>query len=282
MPASAVVEPEHDVQRRLLESVRIGGDLGVRVGDHWWFAPVLWSRGKLRLAQGRTQEGLEDLLEFGRRGERDDLGGSLGHAWASLAAPWLHQRGEEAEARRIAQEELDQAHAWGTPRAVGQALRALGLITPGADGCRLLCAAVETLETSPARLEHGRALIDLGAALRRRNQRVAAREPLRAGLDIASRCGAGLLVERGTHELRATGAKPRRLTLAGVEALTASERRIAEMAAEGQTNRQIAQALFVTIKTVETHMAHVFQKLDVRSRHEVRPRLAAAATYVGP
>jgi len=115
---------------------------------------------------------------------------------------------------------------------------------------------VEVLDVSPARLEHARALVELGAAQRRANQRTAAREPLRAGLDLAHRCGATRLAEHARAELAATGAKPRRQLSSGVEALTASERRVAEMAATGMSNPQIAQALFVTLNTVETHLRH--------------------------
>ena len=133
----------------------------------------------------------------------------------------------------------------------------------------LLAQAVQTLATSPARLEHARALVDLGAALRRAGHRVDSREPLRAGMDAAHALGAAPLADRARDELRATGARPRRLVLSGVQALTASERRVAELAARGLTNRGIAQELFVTVATVETHLRHAFQKLDVRSRTEL-------------
>jgi DNA-binding CsgD family transcriptional regulator len=241
--------------------------------DHWWFGEALCSRGYLRLAQGRTTEGIEDLLEFGRRYHRDGLVPTVARPWASHAAPLLAQRGQRQEASRLAALELKEARRWGTPRAIGQALRGVGLVTGGTAGIDLLRDAVRALEASPARLEHARALTDLGAALRRANQRSEARGPLRVGLDLAHRCGARLLAERATQELRATGARPRKPMLAGTAALTASERRIAELAAEGLTNREIAQSLFVTVKTIETHMGHVFQKLDVSSRQKLAPLL---------
>jgi DNA-binding NarL/FixJ family response regulator len=159
---------------------------------------------------------------------------------------------------------------------IGQALRGLGLVTEGADGIELLRESANTLERSPARLEQARSLIELGAALRRANHRAQAREPLRRGLDLAYRCGAQPLTTRAEQELRATGARPRNLLVTGFDSLTASERRVAEMAAEGLTNREIAQALFVTTKTIETHMAHVFRKLDVASRTELPPLIRAA------
>jgi DNA-binding CsgD family transcriptional regulator len=123
-------------------------------------------------------------------------------------------------------------------------------------------------------LEHARALADLGAALRRAGCRAEAREPLRAGLDLAHRQGAWALAERARTELVASGARPRRVLLSGVDALTPSERRVADMAAAGRTNREIAQALFVTARTVEGHLTHVFQKLGLESRAELPRALA--------
>jgi DNA-binding NarL/FixJ family response regulator len=116
------------------------------------------------------------------------------------------------------------------------------------------------LRDSSARLEQAKALVALGAALRRTGSRAEAREPLREALDLAERCGALALAERAREELRATGARPRRSILRGVDALTASELRIARMAAEGLTNREIAQELFVTIRTVEMHLTRTDTK----------------------
>jgi DNA-binding CsgD family transcriptional regulator len=134
------------------------------------------------------------------------------------------------------------------------------------------------LEAAPSRLEHARTLVELGAALRRDQQRAAAREPLRVGLDLAQRCGAERLASRAEEELRATGARPRRRELAGRDALTASERRVARMAAEGLSNPEIAQSLFVTIKTVEMHLGHAYRKLDVGSRAELAGVLGPTET----
>ena len=246
------------------------------IPDLWFFAPVLWCRAKLRLAQGQRREAVEDALEAERRANRASLN-NVFPPWVSYAAPCLFQVGAYADARRFAEQDLDKARAWGTPRVIGQAQHALGLCTTGPRGVELLRDSVRTLERSPAYLEHARALVDLGAALRRHNRRSEAREPLRMGLDMAHRCDAQPLAERALHELRATGAKPRKAVLTGVEALTPSERRVAALAAEGQTNRQIAHALFVTIKTVDTHMTHVFQKLDLHSRSELEPVLRGRA-----
>jgi DNA-binding CsgD family transcriptional regulator len=155
------------------------------------------------------------------------------------------------------------------------ALRAAGVVVGGPEGEELLREAAITLDAAGAALESARAIVDLGALLRRANRRADARELLREGLAIAHRGGAVALADQAETELRAAGAKPRRARLTGVEALTASERRVAELAAQGMTNREIAQALFVTARTVEGHLTHTFQKLDVRSREDLPGALAS-------
>jgi DNA-binding NarL/FixJ family response regulator len=132
---------------------------------------------------------------------------------------------------------------------------------------------VEVFERADAGLERARALADLGALLRRRNRRTEARELLREALDAAHRAGARLLAQYAETELRATGARPRRAVLTGLESLTASERRIAELAGQGLTNREIAQTLFVTVRTVEGHLTSTFRKLLIDSRDDLRAAL---------
>jgi DNA-binding CsgD family transcriptional regulator len=194
-------------------------------------------------------------------------------AWRSSAALAHLQLGDYDEARRLADEEVTLARPLGQPRTLGVALRAAGLTQSGCRGIELLREAVGVLESSPARLEHARAMTDLGAALRRSRHRAEAREPLGQGLDLAHRCGATALAERARRELLATGARPRRLMVSGRDSLTPSEARIARMAAEGLSTPAIAQALFVTPKTVETHLGHAYQKLEINSRHQLAEAL---------
>jgi DNA-binding CsgD family transcriptional regulator len=186
--------------------------------------------------------------------------------------PWRSTVALATGDRALAEAELADARRHGLPRGLGVALRRAALIS---DDIALLEEAVAVLERSPARYEHARALVELGAARRRANQRLAAREPLRAGRDLAQRCGAIRLADRAGEELRATGARPRRPAVSGRDALTASERRVAEMAASGLSNPEIAQALFVTIKTVEGHLSGAYRKLEVRSRAELPRALAS-------
>ena len=140
----------------------------------------------------------------------------------------------------------------------------------------MLRDSVTAVQHSPARLEHARSLTDLGAALRRAGHRRDAQQVLRHGLDIADRCGALRLARRARQELIATGARPRRAALNGRDALTPSERRVAQLAADGLGNREIAQALFVTMRTVEGHLTNTYTKLNIRARSELAAALAAA------
>jgi DNA-binding CsgD family transcriptional regulator len=160
-------------------------------------------------------------------------------------------------------------------------LRCAGAIEQGETGIALLREAVEVLEPSPCRLEHAHALLELGAALRRSNQRADARGYLRPALEMAHQCGATPLAQRAQRELAATGARPRRVALSGIDALTASERRVAELAAGGLSNPEIAQQLFVTRKTIETHLAHAYQKLSISSRRQLPDALGRPMTGLG-
>jgi DNA-binding CsgD family transcriptional regulator len=243
--------------------------------DLYWLGPLLFARGRLRLAQARTDEGLEDLLEMGRRFDRDGMQDLTGCPWAATAAPVLAGRGERDRARALTQEELSRARRWGAPSAVGRSLRALALVEGGNRGVELLREAEAALEGSGAELVRAYVLADLGAALRRRGNRAAARDPLRRALDIAHRAGATRLATRAREELAATGARPRKLVLRGVDSLTPSELRAARMAADGLSNREIAQALFVTINTVETHLRHAYQKLAINRREQLADALHA-------
>jgi DNA-binding CsgD family transcriptional regulator/tetratricopeptide (TPR) repeat protein len=233
--------------------------------------PLLFldSRARLRLLRGDLAGGLDEMLEAGRRFE--ELGGRnpAFMAWRSHAALAQHLLDHEDEARRLAAEELELARTWGAPRALGATLRAAGLVEGGQGGLALLEEAVEVLADSPAKLEHAKARTELGAALRRAKRPSEAREHLRHAAELATICGAVPLAARAETELLATGARPRRTARSGLESLTPSERRVAEMAAEGPTNREIAQALFVTPKTVEVHLSSVYRKLGIRSRSQL-------------
>ena len=232
------------------------------------------ARGKLNLLGHHPEQALTDfqtIIDVAR------AGGAVNPVWLparSLAALSLHHLGRDAEATPLIEEELHFARAWGVPVAIAVSLRTLGLITGGADGLTMLEQAVATLEPTTARLEHARALVEYGGALRRCKQRTEARERLREGVALAHRLGALALVAQANDELAATGARPRKVMQTGLDTLTASERRVAQLAAGDMSNKDIAQALFVTVKTVEVHLSSVYRKLAISSRRQLASTLA--------
>jgi DNA-binding CsgD family transcriptional regulator len=233
------------------------------------------ARGRLRVGQGRIAEGLEDFLGAGAGLTRALVTCPSYLPWRSEAALAHLALGDHEPAARLAAEELELAQAFGAPGALGVAKRAAGVVAGGERGELLLREAIDAFDQGDARLERARALADLGAMLRRRNRRTEARALLREALDTADRAGARLLAKHAETELRATGARPRRVMLTGLDSLTASERRIAELASQGLTNREIAQTLFVTARTVEGHLTSIFRKLELDSRNELGRVLAA-------
>jgi DNA-binding CsgD family transcriptional regulator len=260
--------------RAELEAYGMGGT----IPDGWLYQSIVGSRGRLRLAEGDHAGVLADIADADRRETQwlQRVRGTGGTTHRSWAAPALAALGRPEEATRRADEELQIARAWGGRRALGMALRAKGLVTPGQDGISFLEQAVAALDGSGAQLELARALTDLGASIRRAGRRTESREPLRRGLSLADQCGATVLAERARQELRLAGARPRRAAISGPASLTPSERRIAEQAAAGKTNRQIAQELFLTMKTVAFHLTNVYRKLDVTSREQLAAALSAS------
>ena len=240
-------------------------------------APMLLeSRARLRLGQHRHAAAHGDLLAAAERW--DELG--IRHpglaAWRVHLCETLIAQGELDAARELAEEHLALAERVNLPGPRGAGLRALARTVDRDQAIHLLGQAVDLLADSPAQLEHVRALVDLGAALHRMNQRAAARTPLRRALDLAARGGMRLLADRARHELNAVGARPRRSALSGIDSLTPAEHRVATLAAQGHSNPQIAQQLYVTRRTVETHLTHVFQKLDLATRADLATRLLSA------
>jgi DNA-binding CsgD family transcriptional regulator len=233
------------------------------------------ARGRLHLLAHEPEQA---LVDFQTIIDVALAGGACNPVWIparSLAGLALHQLGRDAEATTFIEEELDFARVWGAPVGIAVSLRTLGLVTGGPVGLAMLEEAVEILEPTPARLEHARALVEHGGALRRSKRRIEARERLREGVEIAHRLGALALVAQANDELAATGARPRKVVQTGLETLTASERRVAQLAAEDMSNKDIAQALFVTVKTVEVHLSSAYRKLDISSRRQLAAALAS-------
>jgi DNA-binding CsgD family transcriptional regulator len=259
------------LERGDLQEARLLVQAGEAVGpDDMAWAFVLEARGRLALVEGRPADALADLLAAGNHfGGRYLIDVPAVLQWRPIAALAAAALGEHAQARELASSAVARARQFGTLAPLGTALRVQGLVAGDPHGAELLAEAVGILQRSPNRLEHSRALVDLGGAWRRAGQTSRAREPLSQALELAENLGATLLAGQARQELRAAGARPRRIQRAGVASLTPTELRMAKLAAQGLSNPDIAQQLFVTTKTVEWHLAHVYQKLGIRSRRQL-------------
>lgn len=229
--------------------------------------PLTESRARLHFAAGDPEGAIRELARCREWAAAwGDESGTWPVQWRQAMALGELRCGNPTRARELAVQDAELARRFGAPRALGRSLVALGLCQGGEQGIAVLREAADALARSEDRLEHARALVELGAALRRAGERTAARDPLSAGMRAARGCGATALAQRAYDELRAAGARPRKILYSGYEALTPSELRVARMAADGMTNRAIAQSLFVTQKTIEVHLSHAYEKLDIASR----------------
>ena len=264
-------------QGEIAEALEVVGDAtALPDSPLTWATDLLCAAGRAYIADQRLAAGVELLRASGRRSAEWRFKNPAWLPWRSAAALALFQLGEVEQAIELCDDELRRARRYGARRPLGVALRARGLIEGGDAGLELLQEATQVMRESPARLEYGRALVSLGGALRRANRRAEAREPLANGLEVAGACGAVRIVEEARVELRACGANPRTLVTTGIDELTASERRVCEMAADGMSNPEIAQALFVTRATVESHLHASYRKLGLQSRKQLRGALGAA------
>ena len=231
---------------------------------------LLYARAGLRREQGRIEPALRDV-EATLAADRE-RGGRFAAQRAARLSPalTLHAGGRLDDALDVARQDLEAARSFGVASPIGIAELVLGLVVADREeGLAHLQAAATALAASPRQLERARALLELGAALRRSGHRTAAREQLAAAMDIAHRMGATALTKRAHDELQAAGARPRRPVISGVESLTGAERRVAELAAAGLSNPEIAQAIFVTRKTIETHLGRIYRKLQIASREDL-------------
>jgi DNA-binding CsgD family transcriptional regulator len=256
-----VAEGDLETAAHTLASANLSGGLA----DHWSNNFVLASRGRLRLAQDDGEGARRDLEECARRMRAWGVDNPAVIPWRSLLAASLVRTGDLDAASALATEELELAQEFGAPRTVGIALHAASM-TQGTRGLLQLDEAVQTLRTADAPLDLAAALADLGTVVSGTGRKRDAREPLREALDLASRCGATALQERTHTELLNSGARPRRIEATGVAALTPRERRVSQLAAEGLTNKRIAEAMFLSEKTIELHLRNTYEKLSIAGR----------------
>ena len=252
--------------RRALQKSRDPG--GCDDGARYWLNSAI----ELLLAERRFAEAVKAADDYACR-FGDVVVNPMDAPWRSHKAYALNALGRRDEARDLVAGELELARAWGAPGTIARSLRALGTLDRER-GLAHLEEAVFLTAGSPARLEYAKALFALGTTLRHQRRLTAARDPLRAALEVAVVSGAERLAEQVRSELYATGARPRGTALTGVGSLTATERRVATLAADGTTNREVAEALFVTPKTVEMHLRNVYRKLGITSRRGLPSALA--------
>ena len=236
-------------------------------------APLLLeSRARLRLAQHRPADAHADARAAAARWTELEGRHAALASWRVEAAHALTAMGESTQARRLADEHLQLADRLGTDGPQGAGLRALAHAGDPEKRIPLLERAVTLLADSPAQLEHTRTLVDLGAALRRANRRRDARAPLASRFDLADSRGMRLLARRARVELHARAHGP---VAPRLPASTRSPRRAPRhhLAAHGHSNPEIAQQLYVTRRTIETHLTHAYQKLDITTRGDLAARL---------
>jgi DNA-binding CsgD family transcriptional regulator len=271
LAVAMVVHIERGDLEAAAELVQTGEWLGL-AEDRLYLDQFLVARARLRLAEGNVRDGVGDLIWCGERLEV--YGDPWPTDWKVFAAPALASLDELEKAARLAREHLATARSVGAPGGLGRSLRTAGLAIGGSEGLELLEEAVSVLESSSARLELAHALGDLGAELGRAGRRREGRDAQRKAIELADERGAIALAERARAELHSGPGRRPRAALTGPGALTAAEWRVCRQVAEGHTNREVAQALFVTEKTVERHLSSAYQKLGIRSRFQLPAAIA--------
>ncbi len=274
--ASALIERDEDEQATA--TLAVSAELERRLPGTWANVWLPYGRARIAYAAGDWAGAAEQALSCGARLLAIDVPSPDYCEWRSLAARGLVRAGEAERARELAREELELAEGGGSPRARGIARATLGSLLPGVAGPDTLGEAISELDRHGAALEAVRARVDLGVSLRRLSRPRQARESLAEARERAGAIGARRLERTAFEELRAAGGRPRRIALSGVESLTPAQRRVAELAAEGRSNREIAATLFVTVRTVESHLTAAYRKLGVDSRAGLG---AALGTGVG-
>ncbi|MES4908409.1 MULTISPECIES: AAA family ATPase [unclassified Streptomyces] len=268
-------EPER--AEELLERIARPNLDGFVMEYHWY----LMARARARWALGDGETALGLLLDCGRSLEETGITNPAFVPWWAEAACLLAELGRPEEAADVVEWGARLARDWGTSRALGLAALARGVTTEGSPGVELLTESVELLSRSPARAEHARAEYLLGGALLEAGDPRGAREHLRTAADLAWRCGALALAREARRRLVASGGRMREITTSPVDLLTGMERTVAGLAAAGAGNREIAESLFITVRTVEMHLTGVYRKLSVSQRAELGAALSSP-TAAGP
>ncbi|GAA3441694.1 BTAD domain-containing putative transcriptional regulator [Planomonospora venezuelensis] len=229
----------------------------VRAAQSTELSRTIYSNGELALllAQGRIRRAYETALAVREACRAIGVTNPVMVDWAGPLVQCLVRLGRLDEARAAAREMLAAAQTWGTPRAVGRALRLAAAAEPGERGLELLAESVRLLERTDARLEHAASRYALGEALRKADRLPQARVHLQTAIDLARFCGARPLQGLATAALGAAGgpSDPSGPSAESRTALTPTEQQIADLADDGLSDREIAEALYLSVSCVRDH-----------------------------
>ncbi len=263
---------EADSRASAAEALELCRWTGTRLHEIWAMAAL----GELELGLGdaaravvlfeRQQQLLDDLLITD-----PDLSPA-----AELVEGYLTS-GRHDDAQRVAAQFSAAAEAKGQPWSQARALRAQGMLASEDGFAAVFERAISLHEQTPDAFEAARTRLAFGQRLRRARNRMLAREQLRAAVDDFDRIGARPWADRARAELAATGETNRRRDAAGIDDLTPQELQVALLLTSGKTTRETAAALFLSPKTVEYHLRHVYQRLEIHSREELAARLGRPA-----
>ena len=262
---AALAAGDTDTACRALEHVP--EQLGDDIGDRW----LRFARARVSMSRGNLRDAARDL---------DAVAVVEPGPLTAWSVPlWPEQvrlrlaAGRRNDAEAIAAAALEKARAWGGAEAISRALRAVAATLPDAARAQPLADAWAVTDSAGCAVERVLAGAELGAALRRAGRRAEAAQVLRAALELADEYSALAHVETVRRELAVLGQRPRRARRSGPNALTPREHEITTLAASGVTNDEIARSLFITAKTVETHLTRAYRKLGIAGRGELREAL---------
>jgi DNA-binding CsgD family transcriptional regulator len=259
-----------------VESARAAAEEGVAIAEAVSDAMFpIWNRsvlGNLELALGNVEAAGEHLRTLPAQMLALGWNDPADNVWPDAIEAVIALR-ELEQARAYLEQYEERASRSGSRWALATAARCRGLLAAAAGDFDAAFEAFERAldehERMEGRFERGRTLLALGSVRRRAKQKRAAREALEQALAIFEELGARLWLQRTREELeRISGRRP------GSSELTATEQRVASLAAQGLANKEIASALSMSVHTVEAHLSRTYRKLGIRSRAALAPRLA--------
>jgi DNA-binding CsgD family transcriptional regulator len=258
------------------EAMALSVELGTRIYEVWSTAAL----GELELGLGDAARAAEHLEQ------RQNLLAELAitdvdlSPAAELVDAYM-RLGRVEEAQEVTAELTAAANAKAQPWSLARAARCKGLVGPDSDITVHFERALRHHEQTPDVFEKARTQLAYGERLRRARNRVLARKQLRDAIEAFERLDARPWADRAGTEMAATGENVRRRDPSTVDELTPQELQIGLLLASGKTTRETAAALFLSPKTIEYHLRHVYQKLDIHSREELARALSERADDAG-